>query len=233
MIRLDKFLADSKIGSRSEVKKIIKNGRVRVEDAVVTKPEFRIKEGDRVSIGDRTLCYEPFVYYMLHKPAGLISATEDTRERTVMDLFQNEPYSSLFPVGRLDKDTEGLLLITNDGMLGHRLTSPGFHVPKCYYAQLRNPLTEDAAEQLRKGVDIGEKAATRPAAVTMLSEREAEITITEGKFHQVKRMFAAVDNEVLYLKRISMGNLKLDPGLPKGSFRRLTENEISYLKNLQ
>ena len=176
------------------------------------------------------LSLEEFGYFMLNKPAGVISATEDVSQQTVLDFFKDEPYKNLYPVGRLDKDTEGLLLITNDGPLGHQLLSPKKHVPKTYYAKLAHSLTQTDVEALEKGVDIGEKNLTLPAKVEVLKENDVYITITEGKFHQVKRMFEVVDNQVMYLKRISMGSLTLDESLKLGEYRKLTEEELEILK---
>ena len=168
---------------------------------------------------------------MLNKPAGVISATEDATQQTVLDFFKEEPYKNLYPVGRLDKDTEGLLLITNDGPLGHELLSPKKHVPKTYYAKLEHGLSSEDMDALEKGVDIGEKNLTLPAKLEVVDQEAVYITITEGKFHQVKRMFEAVSNKVLYLKRISMGGLQLDESLNPGDYRPLTEEELELLKN--
>lgn len=232
MKRLDKFLNDCQIGSRTEVKNYIKKGFVTVDGVVVKKPELKISEENHITFHGKELIFEEFIYLMLHKPAGVVSATEDKNDLTVIDLLKEDRFSSLFPVGRLDKDTEGLLILTNDGMLGHRLTSPKFHVEKKYYVKLRRPLSPEDINRLETAVDIGEKKLTRPAKVDILGDLEATITITEGKFHQVKRMFTAVNNEVCYLKRISMGKLQLDQNLDKGAYRRLNEKEINYLKSL-
>lgn len=230
--RLDKFLCDLNIGSRSQVKNFIQKGTVTVNDEIIKKPEFKVSENDIISFQGKTLSGEEYAYYMLHKPAGIISATEDNMHQTVLDYFKNEPCKNLYPVGRLDKDTEGLLLITNDGELGHRLLSPRHHIPKTYYVELLKPVTSNDAKQLEDGIDIGEKRLTLPAKIQILTDKTLYITITEGKFHQIKRMFEAVDNKVQYLKRISMGALTLDEALPKGEYRRLTSDEISYLKSL-
>lgn len=230
--RLDKFLCDLNIGSRSQVKNFIQKGTVTVNDEIIKKPEFKVSENDIISFQGKTLSVEEYAYYMLHKPAGIISATEDNMHQTVLDYFKNEPCKNLYPVGRLDKDTEGLLLITNDGELGHRLLSPRHHIPKTYYVELLKPVTSNDAKQLEDGIDIGEKRLTLPAKIQILTDKTLYITITEGKFHQIKRMFEAVDNKVQYLKRISMGALTLDEALPKGEYRRLTPDEISYLKSL-
>ena len=173
---------------------------------------------------------------MLNKPAGVVSATEDPRDKTVIDLIEDRRRKDLFPAGRLDKDTEGLLLITNDGALAHDLLSPKKHVDKKYYAKIEGTVTEEDVELFEKGVDIGEKRATLPAVLTILSsgeESEITLTIREGKFHQVKRMFEAVGKKVTYLKRLSMGSLVLDEKLLPGEYRKLTEQELTQLKQMR
>lgn len=230
-MRLDKFLCDCNSGSRSQIKKDIRNGLVTINGEKALKPEQHIDENnDYICYKGHPCVYEKYVYYMLHKPAGVVSATDDLREKTVLDLLGEEKRDDLFPVGRLDKDAEGLLLITNDGALAHELLSPAKHVEKEYECHLANSLDENQKELLEQGVDIGEKNLTKPAAVHILDERRITLTITEGKFHQVKRMLHAVGNEVVYLKRIRMGTLILDETLPKGSYRRLTEEETENLR---
>lgn len=230
MLRLDKLLCEMNIGTRSQVKTLLKQGLIQVDGEVVTKPEHKVDEKTvRITYKGETLCYQKYVYYMLHKPAGVVSATQDNTCETVTDLLKDTGRKDLFPVGRLDKDTEGLLLMTNDGELAHNLLSPKKHVSKVYYVELMNEITEAAAGQLEVGVDIGEEALTLPAKVEILTPTSIRLTITEGKFHQVKRMLKAVGNEVVYLKRIAMGNLMLDENLPKGEYRELTEEEIDLL----
>ena len=230
-MRLDKFLCDCNLGTRSRIKKDIKAGLVTVNDMKVQKPERYIDENsDRICYKGQLCVYEKYVYYMLHKPAGVVSATEDKQEQTVVDLLGQQKRGDLFPVGRLDKDTEGLLLITNDGALAHALLSPTKHVEKEYECHLANPFDDGQKVQLEQGVDIGEKTLTKPAVVRILDGKRITLTITEGKYHQVKRMLHAVGNEVLYLKRLRMGTLKLDATLPRGSFRRLTEEETENLR---
>ena len=220
-------------GTRSEVKKAISKGLVRVNDMVVKKPETKLDtDVDSVLYNGETVGYAQFEYYMLNKPAGVISATEDRREKTVVDLITDKKRKDLFPVGRLDRDTEGLLLITNDGELAHRLLSPVKHVDKVYYAKIDGIVTEADVEAFQKGVDIGEEKPTRPARLRILISDEVseiELTIREGKFHQVKRMFHAVGKEVVYLKRLRMGTLVLDESLKTGAYRPLTEEEITKL----
>lgn len=260
MVRLDKFLADAGKGTRSEVKKEIKKGVVLVNGTAAKSPEQKISLGTDLVLlrGEPVLQAPEFVYYLLHKPAGWISATEDRREKTVMELVPSGR-KGLFPVGRLDKDTEGLLLITNDGMLAHELLSPARHVEKTYFVRVRGAVSEEDRIRLERGVDIGEARLTLPAKVEILrscrkdgtfSNGETEgdnrtvlhreeppeeytellLTIWEGKFHQVKRMMEAVGKKVVYLKRISMGPLKLPEDLKKGECRPLTEKEVQELK---
>lgn len=230
--RLDKYLCDQNIGTRSQVKNLIQKGQVTINGEIIKKPEIKVTDTDIVCWQGKQLVGEEFAYYMFHKPAGVISATEDNWQDTVLDFFKNEPCKNLYPVGRLDKDTEGLLLITNDGELGHRLLSPRHHIEKTYLAKLEHGINEAEIKQLEEGVDIGEKRITLPAKIEVINAENVYITITEGKFHQVKRMFEAVNNRVVYLKRISMGNMKLDEMLGLGEYRRLTKEEINYLKNL-
>ena len=253
-VRLDKFLADSGAGTRTEVKKLIQKGMVQVNGEKAKKPELKIDpETDVVEFGGEHIgARAEFVYYLLHKPAGYVSATEDTREKTVLELVPKDGRRNLFPVGRLDKDTEGLLLITDDGMLAHELLAPGKHVDKTYFVRVEGKLTVENIRNLENGVDIGEEKLTMPAKVEIVGGSwegaggmqpgrvrienlpevytELHLTIHEGKFHQVKRMMAAVGNPVIYLKRISMGPLILPDNLKKGECRPLTEEELLRLK---
>ena len=232
-IRLDKYLADMGKGTRSEVKKAIGKGLVRVNNEIVKKPETKLDtDSDHVLFDGVLVGYAQYEYYMLNKPAGVISATEDKREITVIDLITEKKRKDLFPVGRLDRDTEGLLLISNDGELAHRLLSPSKHVDKVYYAKIDGKVTIEDVEAFQQGVDIGEEKLTRPAKLRILksgTQSEIELTICEGKFHQVKRMFQAVGKEVVYLKRLQMGTLILDESLKPGEYRELTEQEIADL----
>lgn len=232
-IRLDKYLADMGLGTRTEVKKDIKKGRISVNGEIIKSPEYKIDtQTDAVLADGKEIAYEELVYYMLNKPQGVVSATEDRRDKTVLDLISEKRRKDLFPVGRLDKDTEGLLLITNDGELAHNLLAPKKHVDKKYFVRLKAPLSEENRKCLEEGVDIGENKLTLPAQVFVLNEErdEAEIIIREGKFHQIKRMFHAVGNEVVFLKRLSMGSLVLDETLLPGAYRLLTLQEIERLK---
>ena len=231
MIRLDKFLCEMEAGTRSQVKEMIKKGQVTVDGQVIKKADYKLEETSaKVSLQGKELSYQRFYYYMLNKPAGVVSATIDNHDKTVLDLLKDALGKELFPVGRLDKDTEGLLLITNDGELSHNLLSPKKHVAKTYLVKTAQKITEEMAEKLEAGVDIGEEKLTLPAKVNILEEKALELTITEGKFHQVKRMLKAVDNEVVFLKRLSMGSLKLDEKLLPGEYRTLTDKEILNLK---
>lgn len=233
MMRIDKYLAEMGQGTRSEIKKLICSGRVMVDGETVKKPELKIDETtQKVSLEGKQIGYAKKEYYMLYKPAGVISATKDDRDKTVLDLITDKKRNDLFPVGRLDKDTEGLLLITNDGELAHRLLSPKKHVDKVYYAKVQGKVDESDVKAFADGVDIGDDTPAKSADLRILKsgeESEIELTITEGRFHQVKRMFHAVGKEVIYLKRLSMGSLALDKTLTKGEYRSLTEEEIKKL----
>lgn len=232
-MRLDKFLCEMNIGSRSQVKTLIKQGTVTVNGKKAVSPEQKIDpQQDSICFKGDALNYHAFEYFMLHKPAGYVTATEDKRDKTVMELLPAERRSDLFPVGRLDKDTEGLLLITNDGDLAHRLLAPRKHVDKTYLVDIATSLTPDQIQILTEGVDIGEKHLTRPAKVKIVSEKQIELTIHEGKFHQVKRMLQAVDNQVIHLKRLTFGPLILDAQLQPGQCRPLTEQEIAELNTI-
>ena len=236
MMRLDKYLAEMGVGTRQEVKKQIRQGKAAVNGTVVKAADTKIDEtSDEVTICGRNISYVSYEYYMLNKPAGVVSATEDRRDTTVMDLIKEKKRKDLFPVGRLDKDTEGLLLITNDGDLAHRLLAPKKHVDKVYYAKIDGMVTEEDVNRFAEGIDIGaeEEEMTRPAKLDIMrsaEESEIRLTIHEGKFHQVKRMFLAVGKEVTYLKRERMGTLCLDENLKPGEYRLLTEEEIENVR---
>jgi 16S rRNA pseudouridine516 synthase len=236
LIRLDKFLADAGAGTRSEVKKYIQKGRITVDGACIKRPECKVDP----LVSEITLDGSPveaapeFVYYLLHKPAGYVTATEDAREATVMELVPSTR-KGLFPVGRLDKDTEGLLLITDDGALAHRLLSPKKHVDKTYYARVEGLLGEASIRQTEEGLDIGDDKPTLPAKLEILGTDEGQrtceilLTIREGRYHQVKRMVEVLGGRVTYLKRLSMGGLTLPEDLEKGQCRPLTEQELKRL----
>ena len=233
MIRLDKYLADMGVGTRTEVKKYIRQGKVKIDGLVVKLPEEKVDiENQEVSYLDQLVGYDTFEYYMLNKPAGVISATTDAKEKTVIDLITDKKRKDLFPVGRLDKDTEGLLLITNDGELAHRLLSPKKHVDKVYYAKVKGVVTEADVKTFAEGVSLGQGEMAKPAVLEIIASdeiSEIKLTIQEGKFHQVKRMFLSVGKEVIYLKRLSMGTLVLDENLPLGGYRPLKAEELEQL----
>lgn len=234
LCRLDKFLGLTCKLTRQEAKAAIRKNQVLVDKVPANRPEQKINtDTQTICYQGKELHYEESVYYMLHKPAGVVSATKDNLHKTVLDLLAEEDVDGLFPVGRLDLDTEGLLLLTNDGELGHQLTSPAKHVAKQYEVLVDGELTETVCEIFRNGMDIGEKRLTRPAELTILetgAKSRALVTISEGKFHQVKRMFAHCGYAVLYLKRLKMGSLILDESLAPGEYRRLTAEELSGLK---
>lgn len=234
MIRLDKFLVDLGIGTRSEVKKYIASSKVSINGQIVKKADTKFEpEHTEVRFENQILNYQEFVYFMLHKPAGCVTANSDNLHTTVMDYIK-EGRKGLVPVGRLDIDTEGLLLITNDGDLNHRLLSPSHHVPKIYYAKIEGELPKDAILRMQEGLVLEDGLETKPAKLEILDRNEqgtqVNLTIYEGKFHQVKRMFAALHTKVVYLKRLSMGSLHLDESLLPGEYRRLTAEEVDELK---
>ncbi|MDE5589914.1 MAG: rRNA pseudouridine synthase [Acetatifactor sp.] len=230
-MRLDKFLCEANLGTRSQVKDLIRRGAVTVNDVSVKGAETRVdEETDIVCVQGRPVHYQKFFYYMLNKPPGIVSATRDKLSATVMELLRPEHRrSDLFPAGRLDKDTEGFLLLTNDGELAHRLLSPKKHVDKTYRVSIDHGLSEEDIQRLEQGVDIGEDCPTLPAKVQQLEETVILLTIQEGKFHQVKRMLMAVDNSVTALKRISFGGITLDDTLKPGEYRELTKEEVKIL----
>ncbi len=265
VMRLDKFLSEMGIASRKETKEYAKKGRIKVNDAIVKASDYKIDtEKDIVTFDGRTIAYEQFEYYMLNKPAGVVSATVDNNDRTVIDLIDSERKKDLFPVGRLDKDTVGLLIITNDGELAHRLLSPVKHIDKKYFARVEGILTEEHIKRFKEGLTLKDGTLTKPAQLEIIKSgneksdnvksdnpksendksdnpksendkskniSEVEITICEGKYHQIKRMIACVGGKVIYLKRLSMGSLVLDENLSEGEYRRLTEDEIKCLRN--
>ncbi|MBO0432427.1 pseudouridine synthase [Enterococcus sp. DIV0660C] len=237
-MRLDKFLADVGLGSRKEVKGLIKKGQVTVNGKVIKSDKFQVKElTDEIAYLDEKLTYQKNFYYLLNKPAGVVSATQDNYDETVLDLLNDFDYrEDLFPVGRLDKDTEGLLLITNDGALAHRLLSPKKHVEKEYFAKVTGVMTAEDVQSFSKGLVISQGEETLPAVLMIDAVNEVEETseirliLHEGKFHQVKRMVKAVGKEVTYLKRIRMGNVVLPADLALGEYRELTVEELAKIQ---
>ena len=239
-VRLDKFISEAAELTRKDAKTVLNKGRVTVNGTVCKNGDQKVSENDEICLDGKVLGgTEEFMYLMLHKPAGVVSATEDNRDKTVLDLVKEQmPVGKrkLFPVGRLDKDTEGLLLLTDDGELSHRLLSPKRHVDKVYYARVSGIVPEDAVERFAEGIQVGQEYKALPAGLKVLSVNEeeqvseVEITLREGKFHQVKRMCHEIGCEVLYLKRLSMGGLVLDEALQPGECRRLTEEEIENVE---
>ncbi len=231
-MRLDKFVSDAAALTRSESRKAIKDGRVTAEGTVSKDISMHVSENANVLLDGKEIFYKKFVYIMLNKPRGYVSATEDKKQSTVMDLL-DPSYAryQLFPVGRLDIDTEGFLLLTNDGETAHNLLSPNKNFGKTYFLRLENDISDKEMEMLEKGVDIG-GCITKEAKTRRISENEIELTITEGKFHQIKRMAKAVGNQVVYLKRLSYGELYLDEELEIGEYRCLTDEETRYLYNV-
>ena len=261
MIRLDKYLADSGFGTRNEVRSLVKSGSVFVNEILIKDPGYKLNpDADEVSIKGRSVEYSEFEYYMLHKPAGVITASRDKNAKTVVDLIETRKRRDLFPIGRLDKDTEGLLIITNDGALSHRLLSPGSHVEKKYAAFVSGEIPDDIETHFQNGIDIGDEKLTLPAELReitdieqLLSEKNDsyireryteciskidssenkirifEITLTEGRYHEIKRMFEALGGKVEYLKRYSMGPIELDHELSPGEYRKLNNEEMKNL----
>lgn len=229
-MRLDKFVADAASLTRSQARREIKNGNVKIEDETVRDIACQVAENENVFLKETPLCHTKYIYLMLNKPAGVITATEDKKQKTVMDIIDKsyERYR-LSPVGRLDIDTEGFLLLTNDGEMAHNLLSPNKKVGKTYLVRLAKNITDEQRAILEEGVDIGE-CITKKAQTKRISDNEIHLTITEGKFHQIKRMAKAVGNEVVYLRRISYGNLYLDESLLTGEYRRLNESEVAILR---
>lgn len=232
-MRLDKFLANMGLGSRTDVKKLLKQSAVTVNGVAIKDGAFQFDpETDTVVAAGRTLTYQEHYYYMLNKPAGVITASRDKNASTVLDLILPEDrVKGLSAVGRLDKDTVGMLIITDDGDLNHRLTSPKSHVDKTYLAILDKPITESEMQEMEKGIDIGDEDPTLPCHVEKGTEENSYlITIHEGRYHQVKRMFAHYGAEVIYLKRLSMGKLQLDENLEEGAYKALTTDELELLE---
>lgn len=232
-IRLDKYLANMGVGSRKEVKDYIKKGLVKVNGEIQTLAKLNIDTEDEISLNNEILTYQEYVYFMMNKPEDTISATKD-RRRTVIDLLdEKDQKRSVFPVGRLDKDTTGLLLLTDDGRLAHDLLSPKNDIEKVYEAQLDQKLDPKDVEAFQEGFYLKpENILTKPAKLEILEEKRARVSIVEGKYHQVKRMFAQCGKEVLALKRLAMGSLVLDENLEIGTYRELTQEEIDSLKDL-
>ncbi|HAP14850.1 MULTISPECIES: pseudouridine synthase [Lactococcus] len=236
-MRLDKYLAEAGLGSRKEVKAILKTGKVTVNDVKVKDGKQQVElDKDSVSYDGQPLAYQEFYYYLLNKPAGVVSATKDNLDKTVVQLLKTQDFrEDIFPVGRLDKDTEGLLLLTNDGALSHNLLSPKKHVEKEYFAQIQGQVTQATVREFAAGLTLKSGENVKPGQLFIEKSEgnkgEIRLIIHEGKFHQVKRMFEAVGMKVTYLKRLRMGSLKLDEALALGEYRALTDEEITKLKD--
>ena len=235
--RLDKSIASTGKWSRKEVKNLIRHGQVLGDGLPAAGPEEKADpEAAEIVVNGERLTYQRYTWIMLNKPAGYLSATEDGRGKTVLDLLAQElRRQGLVPVGRLDKDTEGLLLLTNEGGLAHDLLSPRHHVDKVYYARVAGHLTEEDCQAFAAGMTLDDGLVCQSAVLEILSageESEAHVTLREGKFHQVKRMLAYRGKPVLYLERVKMGNLTLDPDLPRGEYRFLTAEEVENLRSL-
>ncbi|MDW5471287.1 pseudouridine synthase [Staphylococcus equorum] len=229
-MRIDKFLANMGVGTRTEVKQLLKKGNVTVNDKKEKSPKTQINpDTDTVSVNETQIQYIDKIYLMLNKPKGYLSATEDNNQQTVIDLVEEFRYLELFPVGRLDKDTEGLLLITNDGQFNHQLMSPTKHVSKTYEVISEKTITKNDIESFKTGIELNEGLAKPAQLVEGEKKNKSFVTIYEGRYHQVKRMFHAIDNEVLALKRISIGDLKLDSALAPGEYRHLTQQDFKQL----
>ncbi|PTE85203.1 16S rRNA pseudouridine(516) synthase [Staphylococcus equorum] len=229
-MRIDKFLANMGVGTRTEVKQLLKKGNVTVNDKKEKSPKTQVSpDTDIVSVNETQIQYIDKIYLMLNKPKGYLSATEDNNQQTVIDLVEEFRYLELFPVGRLDKDTEGLLLITNDGQFNHQLMSPTKHVSKTYEVISEKTITKNDIESFKTGIELNEGLAKPAQLVEGDEKNKSFVTIYEGRYHEVKRMFHAIDNEVLALKRISIGDLKLDSALAPGEYRHLTQQDFKQL----
>lgn len=231
IVRVDKILSELGFGSRQEIKKHVKAGKIRINDNIVKKPEEKLNsEVDKLFFEGKEVEVDEFETFILYKPAGYVCATKDNVHKTVMELIDSKR-KNIVPVGRLDLDTEGILILTNDGNLNHRLVSPSSHVDKTYYAIFEGKLNENAVEMTKNGLDIGEGEVSKPAKLEIISSNEIMLTIHEGKFHQVKRMVKALGGEVTYLKRVAFGGLRLeDLKLKKGQSRKITDIEMEMLK---
>lgn len=236
-MRIDKYLANMNVGSRSEVHKLIKQGIVTINGERVKAPKEKVAENDEVLVDGQRITYQKYHYFLLNKPKGVLSATEDRSQKTVIDLLKKkDQYQGIAPVGRLDKDTTGLLMLTNDGQLTHELLAPRKHVDKIYQALIAGMPDEETIKTFATGMTLGDGTVLKPAELTILetySEKQQariEINIREGKYHQIKRMFSACGMKVLELERLQMGKLKLDKTLKRGQYRELSLEEIKDIR---
>lgn len=237
LIRLDKMLSNSGIGSRKDIKNLIKYGKISVDGKIVKKSDIKIDtEKNKVTVDGKEISYKKYIYLIMNKPAGVISATEDKKEKTVIDILPEEYKNfDVFPVGRLDKDTVGLLILTNDGDFAHNTLSPKKHVPKKYFAKVTGVVDNSDIERFKNGIEFenGELCKSAKLEILKTSDKESEVyvEISEGKFHQVKKMFKVVSKEVLYLKRVKFGGLSLNENLKEGETAELTEDEFNSIFN--
>ena len=234
--RLDKILSNAGLGSRKEITRLIRSGLVTVFSETVTRPDFKVDiNTDKIYLNGETVSYKEHYHIMLNKPKNVITATEDSREKTVLDLISDEyPKKRLTPAGRLDKDTEGFVLLTTDGRLNHKITAPkgnGKHIEKIYYAETNDCIDKKLVEKFKMGVILEDGYLCKPANLNIIDNHSCRLTISEGKFHQVKRMFLAFNLTVTYLKRIKIGGLPLDESLSLGEYRELTDEEVKLLTN--
>lgn len=230
-MRLDKFLANMGVGTRSEVKQLLKKGSVKVNQNIVKLPKLHVNpNSDEIMVNDEVVSYIDKVYIMLNKPKGYILATEDELHPTIIDLIPEYAHLNIFPVGRLDKDTEGLLLVTNDGQFNHEVMNPNKHVSKTYEVYSKHPITQFDIDKFKSGIELSD-GKLKPAILKKVDDYVSHVTIYEGKYHQVKRMFHSIENEVLELKRIKIAQLELDHNLDLGSYRLLTQIDFDNLKN--
>lgn len=230
-MRLDKFLANMGVGTRSEVKQLLKKGSVKVNQNIVKLPKLHVNpNSDEIMVNDEVVSYIDKVYIMLNKPKGYISATEDEVHPTIIDLIPEYAHLNIFPVGRLDKDTEGLLLVTNDGQFNHEVMNPNKHVSKTYEVYSKHPITQFDIDKFKSGIELSD-GKLKPAILKKVDNYVSHVTIYEGKYHQVKRMFHSIENEILELKRIKIAQLELDHNLDLGSYRLLTQIDFDNLKN--
>lgn len=235
-MRLDKFLKECNVCSRSESKQVLKKGLIKINGNIVKDASYKLDENnDVVTYNDKVIEYQEFVYIMLNKPAGVISATEDSKDTTVIDLVSEYAHKEVFPFGRLDKDSVGLLILSNDGKLAHELLSPKKHVSKVYYLKIKGRLDESDVEAFKNGITLEDGYVTKEGKLEIIKSDEISeclATISEGKFHQLKRMFIALDKEVVFLKRIKFKDIELDESLKEGEYRLLTKEEIDSLKSI-
>lgn len=232
MVRLDKFLADQGIGTRSQVKDIVKKGRVKLDGEIVKAADLKFDpEKSVVMLDDTALTHVSESYYMMNKPDGVVCANSDSMHQTVFELMDVPYIKNLFCVGRLDIDTEGLLIITDDGDLSHKLLSPKKHVEKTYYLEVDSPVITDAEKIIAEGFQVDDELFAAPGKYERIDDFKGYLTITEGKFHQVKRMMSRLGSEVTFLKRVKFGGLDLDTNLEPGEYRSLSKEEIEILKS--